>query len=73
MAHTAGCVRGIQASIAGLPDDSGEKDMKKFLWTVGGVCAAAAGFLLWNTRRIQPVEVLAERLEQAWLDHHTRA
>ncbi len=47
--------------------------MRKFLWTLGGVCAAAAGFLVWNTRRIEPVQELAEQLEHAWADHHTRA
>ncbi len=47
--------------------------MRKFFWTLGGVCAAAAGFLVWNTRRIAPVQQLAEQLEGAWSDHHTRA
>lgn len=47
--------------------------MKKFLLAVSGVCAAAAGFLVWNTRRIEPVTELAEQLEHAWADHHTRA
>ncbi len=46
--------------------------MKKFIWAVGGVCAAAAGFLVWQ-RRTEPVDVLAHQLENAWQDHHTRA
>jgi hypothetical protein len=45
--------------------------MKNALWMVGGICAAAAGFLVWNRNRSQPVELLAHRLEQAWADHHT--
>ncbi|MES2393838.1 MAG: hypothetical protein V4555_19535 [Acidobacteriota bacterium] len=45
--------------------------MKKVFWMVGGMCAAAAGFLVWNSRRVQPVEELAHRLEDAWADHHT--
>lgn len=47
--------------------------MRKFIFAVSGVCAAAAGFLVWNAGRMQPVEVLAEQLEHAWSDHHTRA
>ncbi len=49
-----------------------EMMMRKFIWAVGGVCAAAAGFLVWQ-KKTQPVSVLAEQLEQAWHDHHTRA
>jgi hypothetical protein len=45
--------------------------MKNVLWMVGGFCAAAAGFLVWNQSRIQPVELLAHRLQEAWADHHT--
>jgi hypothetical protein len=50
--------------------------MKKIIWLVGGMCAAAAGCLvLTSTRRIEPrlepVEDLAHRLEDAWRDHHT--
>jgi hypothetical protein len=47
--------------------------MKKFLWLAGGVCAAAAGIMIWNRRRGEPVEELAHRLESAWADHHTVA
>ena len=47
--------------------------MKNVLWMVGGFCAAAAGFLCWSSRRSQPVELLAHRLEEAWADHHTVA
>jgi hypothetical protein len=45
--------------------------MKSVLLLVGGCCAAAAGFLVWNRNRTQPVELLAHRLEEAWADHHT--
>jgi len=45
--------------------------MKNVLWIVGGLCAAAAGFLAFGPSRTQPVELLAHRLERAWADHHT--
>jgi len=49
----------------------GRQAMKKMVWLVGGLCAAAAGFLVWGPKRVQPVEELAHRLEDAWADHHT--
>jgi hypothetical protein len=45
--------------------------MKNILWTIGGFCAAATGFLVWKSKPNPPVELLAHRLEQAWADHHT--
>jgi len=39
--------------------------MKRFLWLVGGVCAAAAGFLVWGAKQ------LAHSLEEAWAGHNT--
>jgi hypothetical protein len=45
--------------------------MKNILWMVSGICAAAAGFLVWSPNRTQPVELLAHRLKDAWVDHHT--
>ena len=45
--------------------------MKNVLWMLGGVCAAATGFLVWNREHTPPVELLAHRLEEAWADHHT--
>jgi len=48
-----------------------EGQMKNVLWMVGGFCAAATGFLVWNRKRTPPVELMAHRLEQAWADHHT--
>ena len=50
----------------------GRQAMKKIVWLVGGLCAAAAGFLVWGPKRVQPVEELAHRLEDAWADHHTQ-
>jgi hypothetical protein len=47
--------------------------MKNFVYLVGGMCAAAAGFLVLGGRRREPVEQLAHRLEEAWADHHTVA
>jgi hypothetical protein len=49
----------------------GQITMKNFLWVVGGLCAAATGFIVWGPKRIKPVQELAERLEMAWGDHHT--
>lgn len=47
--------------------------MKKFIWTLSGLCAAAAGYLAWSRKQqAKPVEDLAHRLEEAWADHHTR-
>jgi len=45
--------------------------MKRLIWTVGGICAAAAGFLFWGSKGTPNVEDLAHRLEDAWADHHT--
>jgi hypothetical protein len=45
--------------------------MKRILWIISGACAAALGFLAWNSTRTPPVELLAHKLETAWADHHT--
>ena len=53
--------------------------MKSLVWLVGGFCAAAVGFLVWDAKRVrslsatasEPVDMLAHRLEAAWADHHT--
>ena len=45
--------------------------MNKIVWLAGGMAAAVAGFLVWGSKRTQPVEELAHRLESAWADHHT--
>ncbi len=46
--------------------------MKNFIWMIGGVCAAAAGWLVLGSKRVQPIQELAQQLEGAWADHHTR-
>jgi hypothetical protein len=45
--------------------------MKNFVWLIGGMAAAIVGFLVWDAKRVQPVEALAHRLEDAWADHRT--
>ncbi len=45
--------------------------MKKLVWVMGAMCAAAFGCLVLNARRIEPVEELAQRLDEAWTDHHS--
>ncbi len=47
--------------------------MKGAFLMIGGVCAAMAALLVLQSRRRQPVERLAHRLEVAWADHHTVA
>ncbi|MGA7155887.1 MAG: hypothetical protein WBY53_03525 [Acidobacteriaceae bacterium] len=45
--------------------------MKNVLYLISGMAAAMVGFLVWHRTRVQPVEELAHRLEDAWADHHT--
>jgi LPXTG-motif cell wall-anchored protein len=45
--------------------------MKNTIFILSGMAAAAAGFLVLTSKRRQPVEELAHRLESAWADHHT--
>jgi hypothetical protein len=45
--------------------------MKRILWIVGGICAATAGVIVWQTNRKPGVEELAQKLEGAWADYHT--
>jgi hypothetical protein len=47
--------------------------MKRLIWTVGGICAAAAGALVWGSKRTPNVEDLAQRLEDAEPGRHTEA
>jgi len=47
--------------------------MKGLFWMAAGLCAAAAGVVLWAPKRNVPVQDLAHRLESAWSDHHTVA
>ena len=45
--------------------------MKRVIWTLGGLCAAAAVCLVLGTLRKPSVGELAHVLEDAWADHHT--
>jgi hypothetical protein len=45
--------------------------MKHLIWAVGGICAAAVGFLVWGSMRTPNVDELANKLGDAWVDHHT--
>ncbi|MEZ2348659.1 hypothetical protein [Terriglobus sp. RCC_193] len=47
--------------------------LKKSLFVIGGVCAAAAGWIVWGPKRTEVVQELARQLETAWSDHHTQA
>jgi hypothetical protein len=64
----------VPACIQGSKNRSNSREnigMKHFIWTVGGICAAAAGLLVWGSRKTPRVEELAHQLDQAWADHHT--
>jgi hypothetical protein len=39
--------------------------MKRLIWTVGGFCAAAAGLLVWGTKRTPSIEDLSKKLSDA--------
>jgi hypothetical protein len=47
--------------------------MKKAFLLIGGVCAAAAGWIVLGPKRTSAVQDLAHQLETAWSDHHTQA
>lgn len=47
--------------------------MKKAFLLIGGVCAAAAGWIVWGPKRTSTVQDLAHQLETGWSDHHTQA
>lgn len=43
--------------------------MMKILWMMGGLCAAAVGFLVLGSRRRLPrIDQMADRLEPVWID-----
>jgi hypothetical protein len=42
-------------------------------WVFGLMAGAAAWALMRSTSRVVPAAVAAERLRQAWADHHTIA
>jgi hypothetical protein len=45
--------------------------MRRWVLTVGGFCAAAAGLLVWRSKRAPNVGELAYTLEEAWADDRT--
>jgi hypothetical protein len=51
--------------------DERDDKLKNLFWWITGFCAAAAGFLIFATKRTPPIALLAHRLEDAWADHHT--
>ncbi len=42
--------------------------MKRWVWMIGGICAGAAGWMVWGPKRVEPVRKLAHQLEEAWPD-----
>jgi hypothetical protein len=42
--------------------------VKKIFWVMGGLCAAAAGFLAWGAQRSAPVDALAQRADEPQLE-----
>jgi hypothetical protein len=45
--------------------------MKKFVWFIGGMAAAAAGFLVWNSNRARPLQEPAYYLDESPSDDPT--
>ena len=45
--------------------------MKRFIWALGGVCAAAAGLLVWGSKRTPNVGDLAAGIEDASTDRYS--
>jgi hypothetical protein len=45
--------------------------MKKFVWFIGGMAAAAAGFLVWNSTRAHALQEHAYYLEEDDSDEPT--
>ena len=41
-----------------------EARMKRFVWLVGGLAAAAAGFLVWNSARTKTIQESAYYLDE---------
>src|SRR6202041_2240094 len=42
-----------------------EQGMRKLVWFIGGMAAAAAGFLVWSSTRVQPIVEPAYYLDDA--------
>ncbi|GGA68177.1 hypothetical protein GCM10011507_19610 [Edaphobacter acidisoli] len=45
-----------------MAENASTSSIKALLWTVGGVCAAAVGLLVWNPYKKRIVEDLANSL-----------
>jgi hypothetical protein len=45
--------------------------MKKLVWFIGGMAAAAAGFLVWSSTRVRPMEEPAYYLDENSSDDPT--
>ncbi len=45
--------------------------MKKLVWFIGGMAAAAAGFLVWNSNRSLPSQERAYNLDENSSDDPT--
>lgn len=45
--------------------------MKKFVWFIGGMAAAAAGFLVWNSARPRTLQEPAHYLDEDSSDEPT--
>jgi hypothetical protein len=52
-------------------EDGREARMKKFVWFIGGMAAAAAGFLVWNSTRSQTILEPAYYLDEDASDDPT--
>jgi hypothetical protein len=45
--------------------------MKKLVWFIGGMAAAAAGFLVWSSNRTRPLQERAYYLDDPSADDPT--
>jgi hypothetical protein len=45
--------------------------MKRPILALCGLCAAAAGFLVWKLKPTPNIQELARPLEDEWADHRT--
>jgi hypothetical protein len=45
--------------------------MKKFVWFIGGMAAAAAGFLVWSSKGGRPLQQPAYYLDESSTDDPT--
>ena len=64
----------IRASLPAVVRHNGEgreARMKKFVWFIGGMAAAAAGFLVWSSTRSQAIHEPAYYLDEDASDSPT--